>query len=47
LTVEVVFFGEGDKSGTVEVNEDATAKQEGKSKDTTQEEPERELKAKL
>jgi len=25
LTVEVIFFGEGDKSGTVEVNEEATA----------------------
>ncbi|KAF8243978.1 protein serine/threonine phosphatase 2C, partial [Wilcoxina mikolae CBS 423.85] len=25
LTVEVIFFGEGDKSGTVEINEDATA----------------------
>lgn len=33
LTVEVIFFGEGDKSGNVEINEEATATTEPGRKD--------------
>jgi hypothetical protein len=45
LTVEVIFFGEGDKSGNVEVNEEATAfRQPSKEK---AEKEEGEVKAKL
>jgi pyruvate dehydrogenase phosphatase len=45
LTVEVVFFGEGDKSGNVEVNEEATASRQS-SKEKKEKEGS-EVKAKL
>jgi hypothetical protein len=45
LTVEVVFFGEGDKSGNVVVNEEATSKLDHNG--SSQKEKQGDLKAKL